>query len=115
MRNTLACAAMTAMLVAALSVSPAAAQTATKPATKSTAKAFVPGRTPWGDPDLQGIYTNKDENGIPFERPSQFEGKKLEDVEDSEFAEIVRERNRASVERAPGIGGVETGAGPIHW
>ena len=76
---------------------------------------WAPPRTPWGDPDLQGVYTNKDENGIPLERPSQFEGKKIEDVEDSEFTEIVRERNRASVERAPGIGGADTGAGPVHW
>jgi hypothetical protein len=100
-----------AAAVAALPASPAAAQSASKASTKN----YTPGRTPWGDPDLQGIYTNKDENGIPRERPSQFDGKKLEDVDDSEFAEIVRERNKASVERAPGIGGAETGAGPIHW
>ena len=78
-------------------------------------KAFTPPRTPWGDPDISGVYTNKDENGIPFEKPSQFEGKKVEDVDDSEFAEIVRNRNAASVARAPGIGGAETGAGPVHW
>ena len=108
--------AAVAVTVTALSVSLAAVQSSSKPAaTKAAPKTYTPGRTPWGDPDLQGIYTNKDENGIPIERPGQFEGKKLEDVEDSEFAEIVRERNKASVERAPGIGGAETGAGPIHW
>jgi hypothetical protein len=26
-------------------------------------------RTPWGDPDLQGAFTNSDESLIPFERP----------------------------------------------
>ena len=26
-------------------------------------------RTPWGDPDLHGAYTNTDERGIPMERP----------------------------------------------
>src|ERR1700733_6100069 len=31
-------------------------------------------RTPWGDPDISGVYSNTDENGIPFERPSEFEG-----------------------------------------
>ena len=25
-------------------------------------------RTPWGDPDISGAFTNKDEQGIPFER-----------------------------------------------
>ena len=53
-------------------------------------------------------------DGIPFERPAQFEGKKLEDVDDSEFAELLRQRSEATAARAPSAGG-ETGAGPIHW
>src|SRR5580765_4375146 len=104
-----------AAAIAALGVVPLAGQTAAaKPATRA-AKSYTPARTPWGDPDLAGVYTNKDENGIPVERPSQFDGKKVEDLDDSEFAEIVRARNEASVSRAPGIGGAETGAGPVHW
>src|SRR5438105_8941829 len=35
-------------------------------------------RTPWGDPDLAGVYTNSDESGIPFERPAEFAGRRLE-------------------------------------
>ena len=106
----------TVIAIAAVAVVPLAGQgSAPKPAARATSKNYTPARTPWGDPDLQGIYTNKDENGIPIEKPSQFEGKKLEDVDDSEFAEIVRARNEASVARAPGIGGAETGAGPVHW
>ena len=50
-----------------------------------------------GHPDLQGVYTNKDESGIPFERPAQFEGKKLEDVDDSEFAELLHLRGDVAV------------------
>ena len=57
---------------------------AAKPA--RTAAPYVPAKTPWGDPDLQGTYTNKDENGIPMERPGQFAGKSVDDVDDSEFA-----------------------------
>jgi hypothetical protein len=72
-------------------------------------------RTPWGDPDLQGVFTNKDENGIPLERPKQFEGKTIAEVKSAEFDEIVRQRQQESLERAPGIGGAETGAGPVHW
>src|SRR5262245_30388875 len=101
------------MAILCLSV-PAIAQTAAAPA-KKAAKAYAPPKTPWGDPDVSGVYTNKDENGIPMEKPSQFEGKKLDEVDDSEFAEIVRARNAASVARAPGIGGADTGAGPVHW
>jgi len=101
--------------IAALGVVPLAGQTAAaKPAAKA-AKNYTPPKTPWGDPDLSGVYTNKDENGIPMEKPSQFEGKNLEEVDDSEFAEIVRARNATAQTRAVGIGGADTGAGPIHW
>jgi hypothetical protein len=78
-------------------------------------KNYTPAKTPWGDPDLTGVYTNKDESGIPIERPAQFGGKTLDDVDDSEFAEIVKQRNDAARARAPLAGGAETGAGPIHW
>jgi hypothetical protein len=83
--------------------------------TRQAVKTFVPAKTPWGDPDLQGTYTNKDESGIPFERPSQFAGKTNSDVDDEELKELIAERSKAAVDRAPGIGGAETGAGPTHW
>ena len=87
----------------------------TSPARPPVVKTYVPARTPWGDPDLQGTYTNKDENGIPFERPSKFTGKSNADVDDDELKELIAERSKAAVDRAPGIGGAETGAGPTHW
>ncbi len=108
----LSIASLMAVSAAAQQKQPAGAP---KPAAKATSKTFTPSKTPWGDPDLQGIYTNKDESGIPIERPAQFEGKSLDDVDDSEFAEIVRQRNEAARARAPLAGGAETGAGPIHW
>ena len=36
---------------------------------------YVPPRTAWGDPDLQGVYTNSNEYATPLERPKEFEGK----------------------------------------
>src|SRR3954467_15583341 len=84
-------------------------------ATVSAQKTYTPKKTAWGDPDLQGIYTNKDENGIPFERPSQLAGKNAGDVNDDELKDLIEERAKAAVERAPGIGGADTGAGPTHW
>jgi hypothetical protein len=98
----------------ALAAVPMAAQ-APAAAPKSPAKAYTPARTAWGDPDLQGTYTNKDESGIPFERPTQFDGKASSDVDDKELAELIADRAKAAADRAPGIGGAETGAGPTHW
>jgi hypothetical protein len=80
-----------------------------------TAKPFVAAKTPWGDPDLQGGWTNVNENGIPFERPDALAGKQLEAVDDSELAELVKERDEARVRGAAAIGGRDTGAGPVHW
>jgi hypothetical protein len=45
-------------------------------------------RTPWGDPDLQGNYTNLYENGTPLERPDEFAGRTLEQVKGDELARL---------------------------
>src|SRR4029453_6164940 len=74
-------------LVTALAA-PALAQTQSKPA----AKPYTAPRTPWGHPDLQGIYTNKDESGIPMEKPDGLKVSSSAEVDDSECAEILRER-----------------------
>lgn len=86
--------------------------TAARPA--APAKTWTPPRTPWGHPDLQGTYTNKDESGIPMEKPDGVNANAPDPGDDSEFAEIVRERNKQIAERAPLAGGI-TGAGPTHW
>src|ERR1700676_2516752 len=92
---------------------PAAKTTPVKSA--APVKTWTTPKTPWGDPDLEGSYTNKNENGIPLERPSQFQGKTFDEIPQSEFAEIVRQRQQEAAKLAPVIGGAETGAGPVHW
>ena len=84
------------------------------PLLAQTKKPYKTPKTAWGDPDLQGIYTNNDESGIPLERPTQFEGKSLTDVTDSELAELRKERNEQAEERAPFLG-VLPGSNPVHW
>ena len=76
---------------------------------------YVPPKTPWGDPDIQGGYTNVNENGIPFEKPGNFANRQVEEIDDSELAELQRERNERALASAAGIGGRDTGAGPVHW
>jgi len=107
---------VTAVFVVGFAAVPATQSAQSRAVGAAGGPAYSPAKTPWGDPDLQGTYTNKDENGIPMERPNQFDGKRLEDVDDSsEFADIVRERNERAAAAAAGIGGRDTGAGPVHW
>ena len=63
-------------------------------------KNWKPSRTPWGDPDLAGVYSNSDESGIPFERPAQFEGRRLEDITPAELNELRQARRNATIDRA---------------
>jgi len=77
--------------------------------------AYTPPRTPWGDPDLQGIYTNKDEANTPLERPDQLQGKRAEDFTAADLANLAKQRQAQAAKIAGGIGGAETGAGPTHW
>ncbi len=65
---------------------------------------YAPPRTPWGDPDLQGTYTNKYEQSTPLERPAEFAGRRVEDVSGAELAEVLATRNKQVTERAAGVG-----------
>ena len=47
---------------------------------------WTPPKTPWGHPDLQGIYTNKDETNTPLERPDQFAGRSAKDFTAADLA-----------------------------
>jgi hypothetical protein len=95
--------------LAALTVIPAASQTASpstsaspnKPTpttkTSSTAKPYTPPKTPWGDPDLEGLWPGS--LNIPLQRPESFGERNT--LTDEEFAA----RNKAETQR------VENG----HW
>ena len=76
---------------------------------------YTPPRTPWGHPDLQGIYTNKDEANTPLERPDEFKGRDPKSFTQAELADLVKKRQAQAAAIAGGIGGAETGAGPTHW
>jgi len=76
---------------------------------------YVAPRTPWGDPDIAGVYTNSDESGIPFERPEEFAGRRLEDVTPGELAKLVQQRPQQTIERAPGLSEFPGATSPMHW
>ena len=69
------------------------------------AQTWTPPRTPWGDPDLQGNFTNKYEQGTPFEKPAEFEGRTLEQIKGDELARLVKERAEEVLLNSPFTGG----------
>jgi hypothetical protein len=106
------------MLVALLSASLSAQSTvAPGPAGASSAAAFVSPRTPWGDPDLQGLWPSGSLNGVPFERPKEF-GLRAE-LTAAEYAQrVANERQQAQADAVefvtPGPA-ITTPLGPSHW
>jgi hypothetical protein len=74
-------------------------------AAPQNASAWSPAKTPWGDPDLQGNYTNKYEYGTPFERPQEFDGRKIDDVTSKELSDALKKRQADTLERAKFLGG----------
>jgi len=73
---------------------------------------YAPPRTPWGDPDLQGDFTNSDESLIPMERPDALAGKKLEDITAGELDKLIDERNAARDEADRQRWELRS---PLHW
>jgi hypothetical protein len=78
---------------------------APRSAAKATAKPWTAPRTPWGDPDLQGNYTNVYEDGTPLERPEQFAGRKLDEIKGEELAALKRATQQRTISNFEG---------PIH-
>ena len=88
------------------------AQTSQAPGSRREAparRAYSPAHTPWGDPDISGVYTNNDESLIPFERPAQFEGRRLEDVTPAELEARARSDQRGRPSQSGEF------RSPIHW
>ena len=91
---------LVALLVACASASvavtaqrPAAAPSRITPSASlpvpQPAPGFVPPRTPWGDPDLQGFWPGVEMVGVPLQRPARFGTRNV--LTDAEFAQRAKE------------------------
>jgi hypothetical protein len=89
---------------------PAAAQTA-GPVRSTQTRTWSPPLTPWGDPDLQGVYTNSNEYGTPLERPEEFAGRRLADLTPDDLASVRQDATPRAV--AALLGGRVRG--PDDW
>jgi hypothetical protein len=80
------------------------------PAALAQRATWTPGRTPWGDPDLQGVFTNSNEYATPLERPAAFKGKRLDELSPEDLADMRR------VAEQQAIAGLAPGPrGPDYW
>jgi hypothetical protein len=79
-------------LVAILMLTAMAAAIAQTPA----AKTFTPPRTPWGDPDLQGVWPGTEMVGVPLQRPPQFGSRNL--LSEDEFQARVKQAKQTEEE-----------------
>jgi hypothetical protein len=62
-------------------------------------KIWTPPKTPWGDPDLQGVWPTTDLIGVPVQRPASF-GERAE-LTDEELAQRqAREKSEAAFDNA---------------
>ncbi len=81
----------------------------------AASKTYVVPRTAWGDPQIAGVYTSSDESGVPFERPAEFEGRTLKDITPAELAELNRQRQQQTIQRAPTLSEFPGATSPMHW
>src|SRR5689334_8461732 len=87
----------TLALALAITLPPAAAQNrSAAPKTAAPKAAWTQPRTPSGDPDIQGIWSNA--SIIPLERPKELEGKQVLTPQEMEAYE-ARVFQRSSRER----------------
>ncbi len=91
------------VILAGQAPGPASRTAASKP---SAARAWAAPKTPWGDPDLQGVWTSDDMLSVPMERGEQFAGRA--ELTDEEFAERAK-RDQQALERNRGAAGAFRG------
>ncbi len=80
----------------------------------SAASNWTASKTPWGHPDLQGVWTTDLEIGVPLERPVELGEKALlTEAEYRQRAEALKKHY--SDDKANRAGEIGNEQGPVHW
>ena len=94
-----------AVVMAAVSISISMSLSAQQSATGS----WTQPKTPWGDPDLQGVW--RYEAAVPLERPAQFQGRAS--LTDEEVAQRQKVEEEQEAQRLAGNEGTAVGRGNL--
>ena len=107
MRTTLV-----AIIAALATLTPLAPLAQTSPV--QSAKKYTPPRTPWGEPDLQGTYSNR--TITPFERPATVAGREFFTAEEAAALEKRAQEQSGDEGRSKGTrGDVERAYNDFWW
>jgi hypothetical protein len=90
---------------------------------QTTPKTWTAPKTAWGDPDLQGVYTTDDLNGVPLQRPEKYGTRRY--LTEQELAERAKDVNDLGSTIQTGdrptkgfwasVKGVDAAAVPAQW
>jgi hypothetical protein len=95
---------------------PLAGQARSSTSTTPAAKSYTPPKTPWGHPDLQGIYTSDDYINVPLERPAEFgERFHLTDKEMADRENQIATQAKADLQTGIAPNQRVTTGPPGHW
>jgi hypothetical protein len=86
------------------------------PTPATSAKPWTPPKTPWGDPDLQGMWPSTDLLGVPMQRPDNMGDRAV--LTDEEYAqrEVQAQRTAAAdLEEFVAPGAKPSINPPSHW
>lgn len=73
---------------------------------------YVTPRTPWGDPDLQGVWPSIDMVRVPLERPRQYGTRLMMSLEEQQ---VLEQREKDQIERTARQGAGGQIGSPGHW
>ena len=119
MRSTRLLISLSVAIGGAMYIAPVVFAQTREPAKSDPSKGWTVARTPWGDPDLQGLWPSIDMQGTPYERPENFGSRAVlseqelaaRETQTARQAEVDAETT-VNTQRAPR--GTGTGP-PSHW
>jgi hypothetical protein len=101
--------------LAGLALVPLSAQSPAPVPVAPKAQGYVVPRTPWGDPDIEGVWPSIDMVRVPMERPRQY-GTRVFMTEEEHAVVLKREEERIVAMARDGAGGATGAPGPwVEW